>query len=1069
MFKNTSGQKLLVFAFDSTTNLPKTGDSANITAYVSKDYGSATVLGDTSATEVDSTNAKGYYLFDLTQSETDANTLIFTAKSSTANIVVIGVPATVFTVPANFTATSIDSSGRLDIAKIAGTAQTARDIGASVLLSPGTGTGQVSLSSGAVTVGTNNDKTGYSLSANDSPVIQNGTAQAGAASTITLSSGASATDDIYNGQTVKLTGGTGAGQVRVIIGYVGSTKVATVNRSWQTNPDATTTYTVLATDSPKTNSLLEVVSSSISGVTFPANFSSLSITAGGLVDITQAAADKVWSTATRRLTDGTNIVLAKGTGITGFNDIAATAIVSGGAINTNSGSVSTVTSVTNGVTVSTNNDKTGYSLSTNDSPVIHNGTSQAGAGSTITLAAGASATNDVYNGQTIKLTGGTGAGQVRVILSYVGSTKVATINRAWQTNPDNTTTYAILATDSPKTNSSLEVTASAITGVTFPTNFSALSITAGGLVDITQAAADKAWSTSTRILTAGTNIVLAKGTGITGFNDLTAAQIATGVWQDTTSGDFTVSGSIGKSLFTSGNTPGSAGGLFIAGTNAATTVTTSFTTTFTGNLTGSVASVTNPVSVNSISNNTITAASIADGAIDRATFADDTGLKNIRANTAQAGASTTITLDASASSTNNYYNNTLVYITGGTGIGQARFITAYNGTTKVATVNSAWTTNPDNTSTFAILPFDSIPGVTAPTAAQVATAVWTDLLAGSDFSTASSVGKLLKDNVDATVSSRMATFTLPTNFSSLVISAGGVVDANVESVDPSVIGSATLTSQSITDIVTAVWTDTTAGDFTVSGSIGKSLFTSGNTPGTAGGLFIAGSNAATTVNITGSITSVTNGVTVSTNNDKTGYSLTQAFPSNFASLSINGSGLVDITQTAADKVWSTSTRILTAGTNIVLAKGTGITGFNDIAATSIVSAGAITTNAGAVVKVDSLLDDDSSSYRSVRIGSDNLMGSNTLAIAGDSAAATIQSSANKVIYKGSVTSAIGATSFTDSALPNTTNNNWKGRVIVFLTGALQYQATDITSNTGTSLTFTALTGTPSVSDEYLIF
>lgn len=41
--------------------------------------------------------------------------------------------------------------------------------------------------------------------------------------------------------------------------------------------------------------------------------------------------------------------------------------------------------------------------------------------------------------------------------------------------------------------------------------------------------------------------------------------------------------------------PGSAGGVFIAGTNAATTVTTSFTTTFTGNLTGSVGSVTGAV------------------------------------------------------------------------------------------------------------------------------------------------------------------------------------------------------------------------------------------------------------------------------------------------------------------------------------------------------------------------------------------------------------------------------------------------------------------------------------------
>ena len=42
--------------------------------------------------------------------------------------------------------------------------QTGRDLGASVLLSSGTGAGQISLSSGTVTVGTNNDKTGYTAS-----------------------------------------------------------------------------------------------------------------------------------------------------------------------------------------------------------------------------------------------------------------------------------------------------------------------------------------------------------------------------------------------------------------------------------------------------------------------------------------------------------------------------------------------------------------------------------------------------------------------------------------------------------------------------------------------------------------------------------------------------------------------------------------------------------------------------------------------------------------------------------------------------------------------------------------
>ncbi len=59
----------------------------------------------------------------------------------------------------------------------------------------------------------------------------------------------------------------------------------------------------------------------------------------------------VWSYATRILTAGTNIALAKGTGLTGLNDIAATAIVSGGAISTSGGSVNSVATVTGGVNV----------------------------------------------------------------------------------------------------------------------------------------------------------------------------------------------------------------------------------------------------------------------------------------------------------------------------------------------------------------------------------------------------------------------------------------------------------------------------------------------------------------------------------------------------------------------------------------------------------------------------------------------------------------------------------------------------------------------------------------------
>lgn len=63
--------------------------------------------------------------------------------------------------------TATASAGRPEVnaTHLGGTSQTGRDIGASVLLSNGTGAGQVSLSSGTVTAGTVSDKTGYRLSA----------------------------------------------------------------------------------------------------------------------------------------------------------------------------------------------------------------------------------------------------------------------------------------------------------------------------------------------------------------------------------------------------------------------------------------------------------------------------------------------------------------------------------------------------------------------------------------------------------------------------------------------------------------------------------------------------------------------------------------------------------------------------------------------------------------------------------------------------------------------------------------------------------------------------------------
>lgn len=98
------------------------------------------------------------------------------------------------------------------------------------------------------------------------------TAQAGASTTITLHSGASATDDAYKGMIVTLDGGTGSGQSRVITGYVGSTKVATVLYDWATSPDSTSEFIIHAndlyipaSDALKTISIYDYLHRSISG------------------------------------------------------------------------------------------------------------------------------------------------------------------------------------------------------------------------------------------------------------------------------------------------------------------------------------------------------------------------------------------------------------------------------------------------------------------------------------------------------------------------------------------------------------------------------------------------------------------------------------------------------------------------------------------------------------------------------------------------------------------------------------------------------------------------------------
>ena len=307
MFKNVASQKITVFAFDSTTNLPKSGDAANITAYLSKDFGTVTALTDTSATEMDATNAKGYYLFDISQTETNFDFGLISAKSSTANIVVVGAPSAIFTLPTTGILAPTVAGRTLDIAT---TGESGCDF--SNVLLPTTG-----------------------------PMIwagwvESGTAQS--ATSTTLVGRAATTDDtIKPGMTLLVYGSTQAYWQSVMIDSV-SADTFTIAAWPVTTPSGTITYAVLGTPT---------VSSS---VPVPADLKKILGTAvstpatAGILDINVKNIDNDAASASGTVTFP-NATLASTTNITAATGIVLSGVTHTGAV------IPTVTTATNVTTV----------------------------------------------------------------------------------------------------------------------------------------------------------------------------------------------------------------------------------------------------------------------------------------------------------------------------------------------------------------------------------------------------------------------------------------------------------------------------------------------------------------------------------------------------------------------------------------------------------------------------------------------------------------------------------------------------------------------------------------------
>ncbi len=218
-------------AWDTLAQAGKTGDVANHTLRWLKDGVAAAPTN--AAAEIDSTNLPGEYKVTLTSTETDCLFGEIGGKSSTANIIIVPTRIAFEAVPN----AAAGASGGLPTV----------DANNAVKVQSGTGANQISLSSGAVAL------------------------QADQAVNVTKVNGTA--------QTARDLGA----QLDAAVSSRSSHSAADV---WSVGTRTLTSFGTL------------------------------------VADVTSA----VWSATTRVLTAGTNIALAKGTGVTGFNDLDAAGV-----------------------------------------------------------------------------------------------------------------------------------------------------------------------------------------------------------------------------------------------------------------------------------------------------------------------------------------------------------------------------------------------------------------------------------------------------------------------------------------------------------------------------------------------------------------------------------------------------------------------------------------------------------------------------------------------------------------------------------------------------------------------
>lgn len=408
-------------------------------------------------------------------------------------------------------------------------------------------------------------------------IVTAGAAQSATSTTLVLAASSSFADDELNGAVVVITGGTGVGQSRVITNYTGSTDTAEVD-AWTTTPSGTITYVVFAASPASATSLPAVNLTQIAG-------SAVSTTTAQLgVNVVQISEDSTAADNLELAADGTgynlgggSIVAASVTGAVGSVTGAVGSVT--GSVGSVTGAVGSVTGAVGSVTGSVGSVASGG---------ITAASIATGAIDADSLAADAVA--EIADGVWDEaLSGHTGAGSagkaVGDVLDDTGTAGVIVASLAANSITASAVATGAIDADALATDAVNEIVDQVwdeTLGDHVGSGTTGAGLTAAG-------SAGDPWSTS---------VPGAYGAGTAGY------LIGTHINAPIGTVDTVVDAIKAKTDYLPSATAGTAGGVFIAGANAATSVSTALTANITGNLSGSVGSVTGAIGSVALKKNT---------------------------------------------------------------------------------------------------------------------------------------------------------------------------------------------------------------------------------------------------------------------------------------------------------------------------------------------------------------------------------------------------------------------------------------------------------------------------------